>query len=265
MDGGGFSSDVGIFQPGASVEEDDAIAGTKEFGLEEMVVGGGGGGAFGAEEEAFLLGPVFEGGENLFVGQGDRGAAGFAKDIEHDVVAVGLGHAQASSESGGVCPHLADAFVLFEGANDGSATGGLHSDHAGAFSRFHPAKGFHLFEGFPHANEADAATGGIENGVWIFPSELFDEFVAHGFLAFDAKGFFQGGNIEPTFFVFALGDDATAIGDEAIDQSDVSTVENGFDIIGEGDVFGHEDVGFDLCGGGVGSQGTGGVSSRRSG
>ena len=47
---------------------------------------------------------------------------------------------------------------------------------------------------------------------------------------------------------------------QSIDQSDVGPVVIALDAIGHGNIFGHEDVGFDSGGGGVGSEGASGVS-----
>ncbi len=101
------------------------------------------------------------------------------------------------------------------------------------------------------------------------PAELFDQFVAHGFLAFNAEGFLEGGDVEPdliggcvgvalSFDVFA--DHAGAVGDEAVDHSDVGAVDDAFDVVGEWDVLRHEDVGLDAGGSGVRGEGSGGVA-----
>ena len=70
----------------------------------------------------------------------------------------------------------------------------------------------------------------------------------------------------PSFFqdsaLFQLGDFAGAVGDEAIDQRHVRAVVVALDAIGQGNIFGHEDVGFDIRGGGVGGESAGGVSGR---
>src|ERR1039458_3234502 len=72
----------------------------------------------------------------------------------------------------GAVEEAAARLVLFEGADDGGATGGLHGDHLGA-PRADPAELLHFIEGLPHADHADAAAGGIEDGVGQFPTHLF--------------------------------------------------------------------------------------------
>ena len=47
---------------------------------------------------------------------------------------------------------------------------------------------------------------------------------------------------------------------EAVDHGDVGSVEDAFEIVGEGNVLRHEDVGRDAGGGGVGCEGSGGVA-----
>ena len=58
--------------------------------------------------------------------------------------------------------------------------------------------------------------------------------------------------------VFA--DHAGAVGDEAVDHGDVGAVDDAFEVVGEGDVLWHEDVGGDAGGGGVGGESSGGVA-----
>ncbi len=99
-----------------------------------------------------------------------------------------------------------------------------------------PAELLHFFKCLPHADEADSAAGGIEDGVGISPAELLDELVAHGLFAFDAEGLFEGGDVEPAFAFCAFGDDAAAVRDEAVDESDMRAVGDAFDIVGDGDV-----------------------------
>ena len=132
-------------------------------------------------------------------------------------------------------------------------------------SRTDPAQGFHFVEGLPHAEQADSAAGGIDDALRHTPAELFGDFVAHGFLAFDAVGLFRRAHVEPAVFFprigfFQLGDFFRAVADQAVDQCDVRAVVIALDAVGHGDVFGHEDVGFESGGGGVGGEGSGGVS-----
>ena len=98
---------------------------------------------------------------------------------------------------------------------------------------------------------------------------MLDEFVAHGFFAFDAEGLLEAGDVEPGLtgggvgFLLGLdvfGDHASTVGDEAVDHGDVGTVDDALEVVGEGYVLRHEDVGGDAGGGGVGSERAGGVA-----
>src|SRR6202022_4579008 len=100
------------------------------------------------------------------------------------------------------------------------ATFGLHGDHLGPLARY-PTKGFHFAERFPHADETDAATRGIEDRIRHGPAELFGQFIAHGLFAFDAVGLFERADIKPALGIFALGDDSAAIADQTVHQGDV--------------------------------------------
>ena len=59
-----------------------------------------------------------------------------------------------------------------------------------------PAQGLHFAEGFPDADEAGAAAGGVEQHVGQLPVELFGDFVAHRFLAFEAVRLLEGRDVE---------------------------------------------------------------------
>ncbi len=65
--------------------------------------------------------------------------------------------------------------------------------------------------------------------------------------------------------LFALVDDARAVGDEAIDERDVCAVGDALHVVGDGDVARHEDVGFDAGGSGVGGERACGVAGGRDG
>jgi len=88
------------------------------------------------------------------------------------------------------------------GAHDGLAAFRLHGDHLRP-GLADPAKGLHFVEGLPHADNPDAATGGIEDRVRERPAHLLGELVSHGFLALDAIGLLECADVEP-----ALGDAA---------------------------------------------------------
>src|ERR1017187_7594590 len=94
--------------------------------------------------------------------------------------------------------------VLNVGAHYRLAAFGLYGDHLGTAAA-DPAELLHFVERLPHADHADAATGGIEDGVRQFPIHLLGHFVAHGLLTFDAVGLFESTDIEPALFGALLG------------------------------------------------------------
>ncbi len=98
---------VDVFETGAGVEENNLVGGLEVAGGDKGVIGCGGGGAFGREEDAFVLGPIEDAVEDLFVRESEGCAAGLANDVEDDGVAVGLGDAEAGSEGGCVLEELA--------------------------------------------------------------------------------------------------------------------------------------------------------------
>src|ERR1700692_4430748 len=77
-------------------------------------------------------------------------------------------------------PRVTGGLAFVESAGNGCAAAGLHGDHLWPAARRAPAELLHLFECLPHADESDAAAGGVEDRVGILPVELLHELVAHG-------------------------------------------------------------------------------------
>ena len=75
--------------------------------------------------------------------------------------------------------------------NNRSASGRLHADHVRALGA-DETQLLHLVEGLPHAEQANAAAGGINNALRKFPAQLLGDFVAHGLFAFDAVRLLRG-------------------------------------------------------------------------
>jgi len=73
--------------------------------------------------------------------------------------------------------------------------------------------------------------------------------------------FVGGGGIGIALLLDAIADETGAVGDEAVDHGDIRAVDDAFEVVGEGHVLRHEDMGGDAGGGGVGGQGSGRVSS----
>ena len=77
-----------------------------------------------------------------------------------------------------------------------------------------------LGERLPHADQAGAAAGRIEDDVRHLPAELLGKLEPHRLLAFDPVRLLQRRDIEPADLGLALGDDLAAIVDQAVDAID---------------------------------------------
>ena len=150
---------------------------------------------------------------------------------------------------------------MFISARNRSAAGRLNGDHFWPLAG-HPAQLLHLFKGFPHADDAHAAARGIKDGIGILPAQLLHQLVSHGLLAFHAERFLERGDIEPSFGLLALGDDAAAVGDEPVDEREMRAVNLALHLVGERHIFGHEDVGLNSGCRSIGRQRSAGIACR---
>ena len=75
-----------------------------------------------------------------------------------------------------------------------------------------------LLERLPHADEADAAAGGVDDDVRERALELLRQLVSHRLLAFDAVRLLQGRHLEPPVLRRVLRDEGAAVGDQAVDE-----------------------------------------------
>src|SRR5262249_62356156 len=131
-------------------------------------------------------------------------SAALAQNVEHDEIADGARHAKARSHGMSVLELRRFVPTVIEGADDWRATGGLHAEHSRALRPDSPYL-FHFVKGLPHADEARASAGRIEDHVRQFPIELLDQLVSHRLLAFDAIRLLQSRNVEPAFALFTAG------------------------------------------------------------
>src|SRR3546814_17705726 len=76
--------------------------------------------------------------------------------------------------------------------------------------------------GLPHADQAGAAAGRVEDHVGHLPAELFGEFQAHRLLALDPVRLLQGRGVEPAHLGAALAAGLPAIVDIAVHAPDSS-------------------------------------------
>ena len=96
---------------------------------------------------------------------------------------------------------------------------GLDDDHARPH-RADPAERLELVKRLPHADDAGAAPGRIEDHIGHFPAELLGEFDAHRLLALDAVGLPQGRAVEPSDRFLSLCYQLAAIVDQPIHEVD---------------------------------------------
>ncbi len=93
-------------------------------------------------------------------------------------------------------PALGELVAPFERADDRCAAGRLDRVHARAL-RPDQACGLELVEALPHANQAGAAAGRIEDRVRQGPAELLGKLEPHHFLALEAVRLLEGRAVEP--------------------------------------------------------------------
>ena len=161
-----------------------------------------------------------------------------------------------------ILPALRCRLVFGERFHDRRATAGLNRYHARSRAA-DPAEFFEFGKCLPHADEAGAAAGGIDDHIRKTPIQLFSNLIAHGLLAFHAIRLFQGRDIKPAFASFFLGDDAAAIIDEAVHQRESGAVLLRFDLIGNRSITRHEYVCFDACARRISRKRSAGVSRGR--
>src|SRR5205085_9896022 len=103
---------------------------------------------------------------------------------EDQEIADGLWDADAGRDRGRMFPAFSKLIAILERADHWRAAFGLDGVHARALGS-DEANRLHLVERLPHADEAGAPAGRIEDRVGQFPAELLGEFQAHRLLALD--------------------------------------------------------------------------------
>src|SRR6185369_3165804 len=170
------------------------------------------------------------------------------------------------SQSGGkrfsVLPHLARRCAFIKRLDDRRASSGLHGNHAWTL-RSDPAQLFHFIERFPHADHSNSTARRVDDRVRQRPAHLLGHFVTHRLFALYAKRLFQGGHVEPALGLFAFTDHTSAIGNQTVNQGDLRAIAFTFHAIRHKNIFGHEEICFDVCRRRVGSEGAGRVPGRR--
>src|ERR1019366_8972708 len=92
------------------------------------------------------------------------------------------------------------------------------------------------------------------------PTQLLGNLIPHGLLAFDSEGLLEGGYVEPSFLVFALAYESSAVADQAIDQGEMGAASFDLKPVSKWDIFRHEYVCLDPCRCCVRGQGATGVA-----
>src|ERR1051326_226604 len=174
-----------IFQSIGAVEQHHAVIRADAAFAQGLHIGGMRRRAFRAEEKAFALGHLFQTRFDVFVAHRQRVTPTLAHRGEDEKVADGGRHADARRDGVRVLPARGVALARIEGAHDGSAALRLHRHPARALGS-DEADGLEFGESLPHADEAGAAAGGIEDDVRHLPAQLLDQLEAHRLLALNA-------------------------------------------------------------------------------
>ena len=148
------------------------------------------GGALRADPGALRRGERGELGEDLLVGDGDGGAARLAHGAQHQEVAERLRHVDPEGDRVGALDQGALLEAGVEGVHDRAAARRLHRDQPRQ-PLPDPAQLAHLQHRLVDADQADAATGRVEDHVGHPPAELLRDLVAHRLLALDAVGLLE--------------------------------------------------------------------------
>jgi len=88
------AGDVGVLQSRPGIEEHHAVFRFQEARLQQMIVGDRAVAPSGERKMPSFFRPILERSEDLLVRKGEGDPSGFPKNLEHDVIAVGLWHAQ---------------------------------------------------------------------------------------------------------------------------------------------------------------------------
>ena len=118
-------------------------------------------------------------------------------------------------------------------------------------------------ECLPHADQAGAAAGRVEDDVGQPPAELLGELEAHRLLALDAVRLLERRDVEPAHALAPLGDAPAAVVDEPVHERDVGARQRDLAHVDLGRVGRAEHVGLDAGGRGVGGERRAGVAVRR--
>ena len=187
---------IGYFRPVAQLNSTRALGLLHAAVRECRLVGRIGRAAFGAHQEAFLVRDFVDARLDRLVRHRDREAAALAHRAQDEKIADRLRHADARRDGVRILEARRVLFALLTGAHHRRAAFGLHRDHARPL-RADEADRLELGERLPHADQAGAAAGRVEDDVGQLPAELLGELQPHRLLAFDPVRLLQRGGVEP--------------------------------------------------------------------
>ena len=179
--------------------------------------------------------------QHLVVARVNRRALAFGQRLQHEEIAKRLGHAQAGGQCLRAFPERRIGAVRRKGGDQRRAARGLHDDEANRL-RLDPADLHQLLEGLPDADDADPAAGRVDDHIGQAPAELFRDLQPHRLLALDAIRLFQRRGVEPAVLFDALRDELAGVGDEAIDQRQVRTIDAALQLVDLRGILRHGDA-----------------------
>src|SRR6185436_2763173 len=112
-------------------------------------------------EKSLLRAQIFAGAHHVVIGDRDCRAPTLANGTQDEEIAERLRNAQTAGGGVRTLPEFAELRVLLERAYDWRTPFCLYGNHPWAFPA-NPAQLLHFVEGFPHADHADTATGGVK-------------------------------------------------------------------------------------------------------
>ena len=243
----------GILKARGAIEQHHAITFADAAVGEALLVGGIGRSAFGAQQQALFARDIVECSGNLLVGDCDGKTLALAHRAQNEKISDRLRHANPRSNRVRILPARRVLDAVLEGPHHRCAALRLHRDHARAL-RADEADGLELGKSLPHADQAGAAAGRIEDHVGHVPAELLGKLQPHRLLALDAVGLLQGRGIEPADLCLALADDLAAIVDQTVDAVDGRALQLDLADIDLGRIGRAEDGGLDAAGRRIGRE-----------
>src|SRR6266566_4030052 len=196
MPGSVALKELGVFQPGAGVEDEDLLVLADPPIAPQLPGACDRRTAFGAYEHPF--GPAGRAHRfcDLAFAHSDRDPAGLAQCFENDEVPESLRNADAGGEGARIGPRLGLVSSVDERSHDRRAALGLHRDEARALL-IEPADRAKLLERFPHPDETDSAASRVDDHVGEPPAKLLRELEAHRLLSLDPVRLAKGRRVVP--------------------------------------------------------------------